>query len=76
MLESLDQAQDLIISQDGSLTTLCLALVADIMSNGTTTKALCVVNVGDSLAFVYSHDHGVREVTVGKTVAVVVSIIP
>ncbi|XP_038067796.1 PP2C-like domain-containing protein CG9801 isoform X2 [Patiria miniata] len=65
MTESLDEAQELIISREGSLTTLCLAVVADVTSDDTTSKVLCVINVGDSLAFVNSQRHGVKEVTVG-----------
>ncbi|XP_022097238.1 PP2C-like domain-containing protein CG9801 [Acanthaster planci] len=65
MTESLDEAQELIIFGEGSLTTLCLAVVADVESDDTTSKALCVISVGDSLAFVSSQRFGVKEVTVG-----------
>ena len=66
MRDSIDEAQELIISQEGSLTTLCIAVVADIMAEDTSSKALCVLSVGDSLAFVRSQQHGVKEVTVGE----------
>ena len=66
MTEALEEAQELIISREGSMTTLCLAVVADVTADGTTSKALCVISVGDSLAFVSSQKYGVKEVTVGE----------
>ena len=63
----MDRAQECILSQNGCLTTLCLAVVADIIISEDTKsqKAVCVVSVGDSLAFVRSQKHGVKEVTIG-----------
>ncbi|XP_071799806.1 PP2C-like domain-containing protein CG9801 [Asterias amurensis] len=67
MRESLDRAQECILSQNGCLTTLCLAVVADIISEDTKSqKAVCVISVGDSLAFIRSQKHGVKEVTIAS----------
>jgi len=60
----LDEAHDMILRHDGGLTTLCVALVCPIKDSK--QFAVCIVNVGDSLAFVFSKRHGVREITTGS----------
>ena len=49
---------------DGGLTTLCIALVCPLKDSK--QFVVCVVNVGDSLAFVLSRQHGAREITTGS----------
>ena len=64
LLHSLDFAHDRIIEHQGGLTTLCVALVCPIKDSK--QFVICVVNVGDSLGFVWSKRHGVREITTGS----------
>lgn len=64
LLTSIDVAHDTILHYDGGLTTLCVALVCPLKESK--QFAVCIVNVGDSLAFVFSRQHGVREVTTGS----------
>ena len=46
------------------LTTLTAAVVMPLANRE--QYVVCVCNVGDSLAYVFSHKHGVREITQGK----------
>lgn len=46
------------------LTTLTAAVVAPLAD--TDQFVVCVCNVGDSLAYVYSQKYGVREITQGS----------
>ena len=68
----------MILQEGGLLTTLTVAVVAQ-MDQNSSQNALytgprsnsakficCVCNVGDSLAYVYSAKHGVREITAGS----------
>lgn len=68
----------MILQEGGLLTTLTAAVVAQMdqsslqnalytgSDNSNSAKfAVCVCNVGDSLAYVYSPKHGVREITHG-----------
>lgn len=69
----------MILQEGGLLTTLTAAVVAQ-MDQSSLQNALytgsdstnsakfvvCVCNVGDSLAYVYSPKHGVREITHGN----------
>ena len=64
MLRSLKYAHECIVESRGTITTLCAAVVCKIQ--GINSYGLCVVNVGDSLAFVYRKDDCVQEVTVGS----------
>lgn len=64
LLTSIDVAHDTILHYDGGLTTLCVALVCPLKDSK--QFVVCIVNVGDSLAFVFSRQHGVREVTTGS----------
>lgn len=64
LLTSIDVAHDTILQYDGGLTTLCVALVCPLKESK--QFVVCIVNVGDSLAFVFSRQYGVREVTTGS----------
>lgn len=64
LLTSIDIAHDTILCYDGGLTTLCVALICPLKDSK--QFAVCIVNVGDSLAFVFSRQHGIREVTTGS----------
>jgi len=64
LLEAFKHAQECIIDNDATMTTLCVAVVCQLEANG--RWGLCVVNVGDSLAFTYKTSKGVQEVTIGS----------
>ena len=64
MLMSFKHAHECILDSTGTITTLCAAVVSKIQ--GINCYGLSVVNVGDSLAFVYRKDGYVQEVTVGS----------
>src|SRR6218665_1210968 len=64
LLCSQDIAHETILRHEGGLTTLCVALVCPLRDSK--QFAVCIVNVGDSLAFVFSRKHGVREITTGS----------
>lgn len=73
----------MILQEGGLLTTLTAAVVAQLDESHAQTSlytgsaygnrkkfAVCVCNVGDSLAYVYSPTHGVREITHGTVTRV------
>jgi hypothetical protein len=62
--KSLDEAHRIILAKDGGLTTMCACMVAPVENSD--QFAVCCVNVGDSYAYVYSYNQGIREVTVGS----------
>ncbi|CAG2068198.1 unnamed protein product, partial [Timema podura] len=64
LLRSFHAAHNLILQEDGMLTTLTTAVVLPLISSE--RYVVCVCNVGDSLAYVYSATHGVREITKGS----------
>jgi len=64
LLRSLDAAQATILRQEAGLTTLCVAFVCPLLMSD--CFAVCVVSVGDSLAYVLSRRHGLREITTGS----------
>ena len=64
LLQSLDAAQQSILLHGGGLTTLCVAMVSPLLDSR--QFVVCIVNVGDSLAYVFSKQHGVREITTGS----------
>nr|CAH0101382.1 unnamed protein product [Daphnia galeata] len=79
LLRSFHAAHSMILQEGGLLTTLTAAVVAQMdqsslqnalytgSDNSNSAKfAVCVCNVGDSLAYVYSPKHGVREITHGS----------
>lgn len=64
LLKAFEHAQKCIIEKDATMTTLCVAVVCQL--EGSSRWGLCVVNVGDSLAFTYKQGKGVQEVTIGS----------
>lgn len=64
LLRSFQAAHSLILQEQGMLTTLCAAVVVQL--RGSDQYVVCTCNVGDSLAYVYSQQHGVREITLGS----------
>ena len=65
LLRSFDIAQQLIIDKEATTTTLCVAVVCELMPiKGPTRWGCCLVCLGDSLAYVYRHTTGkVEELT-------------
>lgn len=65
MLRSFHSAQKMIIQNDGTTTTLCIAVVCELAEpKGDLKWGLCVVSVGDSPCFVWQNKTGlVHEVT-------------
>ncbi|KAG5681278.1 hypothetical protein PVAND_010729 [Polypedilum vanderplanki] len=68
LLRSFWAAQDFILEQQAHLTTLTVAVVLPIEDTERYENkyVVCSCNVGDSLGFVYSKKHGVREFTQGS----------
>jgi len=66
LLRSFHAAHSLILQEAGMLTTLTAALVLPLADSD--RFVACICNVGDSLAYVYSAQHGVREITKGEYV--------
>ncbi|KAH7935391.1 hypothetical protein HPB52_006890 [Rhipicephalus sanguineus] len=64
LLRSFQAAHSLILQEQGMLTTLCAAVAVQLQ--GSDQYVVCTCNVGDSLAYVYSQQHGVREITLGS----------
>jgi len=64
LLRSFHAAHSLILQEAGMLTTLTAALVLPLADSD--RFVACICNVGDSLAYVYSTQHGVREITKGS----------
>jgi len=64
LLRSFHAAHSLILQEAGMLTTLTAALVLPLADSD--RFVACICNVGDSLAYVYSAQHGVREITKGS----------
>lgn len=61
ILNGFEKAQACIVSEQATMTTLCVAVVVPLHEKD--RWALCVVNVGDSYAYVYSREKRVKEVT-------------
>nr|XP_022899738.1 PP2C-like domain-containing protein CG9801 isoform X2 [Onthophagus taurus] len=69
LLRAFNCAHDLILENEGMLTTLTVAVILPLKSTPekeTTSFVCCCCNVGDTLAYVYSQKHGVREITKGS----------
>uniref|UniRef100_A0A915PW32 PPM-type phosphatase domain-containing protein n=1 Tax=Setaria digitata TaxID=48799 RepID=A0A915PW32_9BILA len=64
LLGAFHSAHALILQEGGLLTTLCVAVAAQLKESA--TWVLCVCNVGDSLCFVYSPQTGVQEITIAS----------
>lgn len=88
LLRSLWEGHDCILEVGGALSTLTIAVVLPLLSKNSdqvgadsvSSKAerkyvVCACNVGDSLGYVYSKKHGVREFTMGKNAVGTSSII-
>ncbi|KAK4878430.1 hypothetical protein RN001_010936 [Aquatica leii] len=88
LLRAFNCAHDLILENEGMLTTLTVAVVLPLKGKARASRSkerdslsrrpigtkpedldtyvCCVCNVGDTLAYVYSHKYGVRELTKGS----------
>ncbi|CAG9770367.1 unnamed protein product [Ceutorhynchus assimilis] len=77
LLRAFNCAHDLILENKGMLTTLTVAIILPLKQklpqrNETSVRSnephyvCCVCNVGDTLAYVYSQRHGIRELTKGS----------
>lgn len=67
LLRSFWSAHACILETGGSLTTLTVAVILPLTGSKYTGKSVvCCCNVGDSLGYVYSKTHGVRELTQGS----------
>ncbi|RZC33263.1 PP2C-like domain-containing protein, partial [Asbolus verrucosus] len=67
LLRAFSCAHDLILENKGMLTTLTVAVVLPLKRRDETQRYVCCVcNVGDTLAYVYSQRHGLRELTKGS----------
>ena len=64
LLKAFEHAQECIMDRNAATTTLCVAVVCQLEASE--RWGLCVVNVGDSLAFTYKTSKGVQEVTIGS----------
>ena len=64
ILKAFEQAQQCIVDQHGTMTTLCVGAVVPLHEKK--RYGLCVVNVGDSYAYVFNKHYGVKEVTEGS----------
>lgn len=68
LLRAFNCAHDLILENNGMLTTLTVAIVLPLNRKSTEEQKYicCVCNVGDTLAYIYSGKYGIRELTKGK----------
>ncbi|XP_063927501.1 PP2C-like domain-containing protein CG9801 isoform X2 [Zophobas morio] len=67
LLRAFSCAHDLILENKGMLTTLTVAVVLPLKRRDDVQRFVCCVcNVGDTLAYVYSQRHGLRELTKGS----------
>lgn len=64
LLRSFHAAHNMILQEEGMLTTLTAAVVLPL--SAANRYVVCTCNVGDSLAYVYSPKNGVREITQGS----------
>jgi len=64
LLNAFHHAQEFIKDNNATTTTLCVAVICQLKASE--RWGLCVVNVGDSLAFTYKTSKGVQEVTIGS----------
>lgn len=66
LLRSFNFAHNLILQEEGMLTTLTAVVVLPLTTCG--KYIACCCNVGDSLAYVYNSRYGVREITQGTII--------
>lgn len=64
LVRSFWEAHDYIMEMNGALTTLTVVVILPLSKSN--KSAVCCANVGDSLGYVYSKTHGVREITQGS----------
>uniref|UniRef100_A0A914UKV2 PPM-type phosphatase domain-containing protein n=1 Tax=Plectus sambesii TaxID=2011161 RepID=A0A914UKV2_9BILA len=64
LLGAFHAGHQLILQEGGTLTTLCVVVIAKIRDSN--AWVVCACNVGDSLCFIYNKTLGVREVTLGS----------
>ena len=64
ILKSFENAQNLIINKGAKMTTLCVGVIVEL--TGSSQYAFCVVNLGNTYAYIYNSKYGVREVTEGS----------
>lgn len=71
LLRSFWEAQDFILEVEGHLTTLTVCVILPLDDEGANKYkyVICACNVGDSLGFIYSKTHGVREFTEGLKIS-------
>ena len=83
LLRSFHAAHSMILQEGGMLTTLTAAVIAQMDQSSSQNQlytggysnnskfVVCVCNVGDSLAYVYSPKYGVREITHGNFIVII-----
>lgn len=64
LLGAFHAGHHLILQEGGALTTLCVVVLCPLKD--AVHWVACACNVGDSLAFVFSQNYGVREITLGS----------
>lgn len=64
LLRSFSAAHNLILQENGKLTTLTVAAILQLKNSN--RFIVCTCNVGDTLAYVYNKEYGVREITQGN----------
>ena len=64
ILKSFENAQNLIINIGATMTTLCVGVIVEL--TGRNRYAFCVVNLGNTYAYIYNLNYGVKEVTEGS----------
>ncbi|CAG0886424.1 unnamed protein product [Darwinula stevensoni] len=64
LMRSMCAAHQLILLEEGDVTTLTVAVIVPMILPN--KYAVCICNVGDSLAYVYNRQTGVREITYGS----------
>lgn len=70
LLRSLWEGHGCILEVGGALSTLTIAIVLPLGEPHIGKYVVCACNVGDSLGYVYSKKHGVREFTQGNLLQV------
>ena len=64
ILKSFENAQNEIINKGAKMTTLCVGVIVEL--TGINQYAFCVVNLGNTYAYIYNSKYGVKEVTEGS----------
>ena len=70
MSKAFDEAQEFILKNEGSMTTLCCSVVIKLKDSAThdepSTHVVCTLSIGDSTAYVFSREKGIYELTKGS----------